>query len=207
MGTGGSQCSQLREELLATLRSCIGLHAFTAPALIASNNEASTSVRNVKQLGVAVLERRSGSARAFIAFPHRGVGEIASGAAKRRAKGRSAPTPFRCRYDAFEFRKWFWNVVNTSVSSEFLRGSSAFVRQLFAKLSKALCPSCGAYQNRSSLADFLLPISNSFPHFKVHCSDGASYWASGALPHHSLAFDFNIIHRYCTFSFTTFSKS
>ena len=35
--------------------------------------------------------------------------------------------------------------------------------------------------------------------------DGMS--ASGALPRHSLAIDFDINHRYCTFSFTTFSKS
>ena len=41
----------------------------------------------------------------------------------------------------------------------------------------------------------------------VPSSDGASYWASGALPHHSLAIDFNITHSYCTFSFTTFRKS
>ena len=42
---------------------------------------------------------------------------------------------------------------------------------------------------------------------RPYISDGASYMASGALPHHSLAFDFGIIHNYFTFSFTTFSES
>ena len=64
--------------------------------------------------------------------------------------------------------------------SEFLRNSSTFVRQLFTKLSKALCSYCahlvaqklrGAYQSRSSPADFFLPISNSFPHFKFNVVD------------------------------------
>ena len=50
-------------------------------------------------------------------------------------------------------------------------------------------------------------VSSSFSVDFSAVSDGASYWASGALPHHSLAIDFNITHSYCTFSFTTFSKS
>ena len=66
-------------------------------AQIASNSEASTLVRDVKQLKVAVLERRSSSLQGLITFPPRWAGEIASDAAKRRAEKLFSPTPLRRR--------------------------------------------------------------------------------------------------------------
>ena len=61
------------------------------------------------------------------------------------------------------------------------------------KSSKLLCN----FQNdRRFLARF--PV--------LTVSDSTSYRASGALPHRSLAFDFDIIIRHSVFSFTTFSK-
>ena len=72
-------------------------NAFATLAHIASNNEASTSVSDMKQVRAAVIEPRSSSTQAVITFSSRRVGEIASGAATRRAWKHSTPMAFRCQ--------------------------------------------------------------------------------------------------------------
>ena len=67
-------------------RNSVTTYAFTTLTHIASNNEVTTSVRDVKQLRVVVLARRSSSTLALITFPSRRVGQITFCTAKRRTQ-------------------------------------------------------------------------------------------------------------------------